>query len=64
MTGVLLGVSALLDGALLTLVVGGVLGGAAYVGTLWIVARDTVIYLLDTARPGRRKVPAGGGTPA
>ncbi|MEA2450639.1 MAG: hypothetical protein QOG63_2571 [Thermoleophilaceae bacterium] len=63
--GVLIGTDALMDGALPTLLVGCALGAVAYLGMLWLVARDAVDYLMRTAFPGRaRPVPAGDGTPA
>jgi O-antigen/teichoic acid export membrane protein len=54
LAGVLLAAGAVLDGPLVTLLVGTVVGAVVYLATLWFVARDSVAYLLDTALPGRR----------
>jgi PST family polysaccharide transporter len=66
LAGVLFVADGLLDGPLLTLLVGALAGGIVYFATLWFVARDTVTYLLNTALPGRRAAAAAaeGGTPA
>ena len=59
---VLLVVRAAIGEPLLVLLAGAVLGGAAYIGTLWLVERESVTYLVDTAFPGlaRRRAAVSG----
>ena len=61
MSAVLLGVNALLDSAVLTVLVGGVAGGAVYVGLLGLLAGDAVRDLRDKLRaaPPPDKRPGG-----
>jgi hypothetical protein len=50
MSAVLLGVNALFDSAVLTVLVGGVAGGAVYVGLLGLLAGDAARDLRDKLR--------------
>lgn len=57
MAGVLAGLQLLIEPNLLVLVAGAVLGGGTYLALLWMLDREGIRRLMETARP--RPVPAG-----
>jgi hypothetical protein len=47
---VLVGVDAVIPSDPMTIIVGALAGGAVYFGMLWLIARDTLVYIVEKAR--------------
>jgi O-antigen/teichoic acid export membrane protein len=50
LTVVLVVVNVMIPSDLMTIILGALLGGAVYFGMLWLIARDTLIYIVEKAR--------------
>jgi O-antigen/teichoic acid export membrane protein len=50
LTVVLVGVNAVIPSDVMTIILAALVGGAVYFGTLWLIARDTLVYIVEKAR--------------